>query len=228
MFGIDDMLLFPLVGGATGALLSGNKPMQGALLGAGLGAGGAALPGLLSASPAAVPGAVAAGSSAAPAALSVSQFMNPATVNLGSSASLIGGAANSTAPTGGALIGSTSADMFAPSMVNLGNSSLLMNGAANPALASVGSASGTTASSAADLMSQLKPFQNALSAANTAKSLFSTAQSQQQHPQTSPMMQNIPNNNLGALLQTINTDQQARQQAEQQKQQMLRAMWSTR
>lgn len=49
MFGIDDLLLYPLIGAASGAIMNKKKPLQGALLGGGLGAlGGQFLPGLLS------------------------------------------------------------------------------------------------------------------------------------------------------------------------------------
>lgn len=43
MFGIDDMLLFSLLGAGTGALTNKKKPLEGALLGGGLGAAGGGL-----------------------------------------------------------------------------------------------------------------------------------------------------------------------------------------
>lgn len=47
MFGIDDLLLYPLIGSAAGALLNRKKPLEGALLGGGAGLLGAGIPGLL-------------------------------------------------------------------------------------------------------------------------------------------------------------------------------------
>lgn len=43
MFGIDDMILLPLVGAAAGGLLSKKNPLQGALMGGALGLGGGLL-----------------------------------------------------------------------------------------------------------------------------------------------------------------------------------------
>ena len=43
MFGIDDMLLFSLLGAGTGALTNKKDPLKGALLGGGLGAAGGGL-----------------------------------------------------------------------------------------------------------------------------------------------------------------------------------------
>lgn len=53
MFGIDDALLFPLIGGAMGALTNRKDPLMGAVIGGGLGLAGNAIPGMIPTQPAA-------------------------------------------------------------------------------------------------------------------------------------------------------------------------------
>lgn len=112
MFVLDDMLLMSAIGGGLGALTNRKDPLKGGLLGAGLGAGAAALPGLIGgAAQAAAPVAngtlTAVEAAAAPAAASTAAGAAPAAfgtqsmVNLGNSAQLMNGAANTALTAGG-------------------------------------------------------------------------------------------------------------------------------
>lgn len=47
MFGIDDALLLPLLGGAMGAMTNRKNPLMGAAIGGGLGLAGNAIPGMI-------------------------------------------------------------------------------------------------------------------------------------------------------------------------------------
>lgn len=207
-FGIDDALIWgPMIGAAAGGLLKKDKPLQGALIGAGLGLGaGAAAPGLLGAGVAApgMTGALGAG-------LTVPGAAAPGMATLGGLGSGLSATAGGMSPL--ALAGGAGSSSLG--MAGLGASGAGLAGS----LPSLSSASPTAL---AGMMESAKPFGQAAMAANSVKSLVTPAPEQQTPLQVSPIAQTMPNNNLGALVQSMEQGQQQQQAQAEQKRMMRR------